>query len=113
MVRTRHVREEAIFLMIYLPPNTPLLAGLFHYYQLPYHTLQHYTNTNMSKYPNQNNQEPINWSRKFQGAAMGFASGAMIGALGTVLHARRITPQTMPAAVFMGTIMSVGYAIRM
>jgi len=68
----------------------------------------------MSNYPNQtNHQQPTNWSRKFQGAAVGFASGAMIGALGTVLHARRITPQTMPAAVFMGTIMSVGYAIRM
>jgi len=43
---------------------------------------------------------------------MGFASGSMIGAIGSMLHARRITPQTIPAAIFMGTIMSVGYAIR-
>mgnify|MGYP007080221020 CR=1 FL=1 len=59
-----------------------------------------------------NNNQPINWGRKFQGAAMGFASGSMIGAIGSVLHARRVTPQTIPAAVFMGTILSVGYAIR-
>lgn len=43
---------------------------------------------------------------------MGFASGSMIGAIGSVLHARRVTPQTIPAALFMGTVLSVGYAIR-
>ena len=55
---------------------------------------------------------PINWGRKFQGAAMGFACGSMIGAVGSVLHTRRITPQTLPSAFFFGTILAVGYAIR-
>eukprot|EP00980_Cylindrotheca_fusiformis_P029501 scaffold23493_cov116-Cylindrotheca_fusiformis.AAC.3 len=56
--------------------------------------------------------QPINWSRKFQGGAMGFACGSMIGAVGSVLQARRVTPQTMPAAFFFGTILAVGSAIR-
>ena len=62
--------------------------------------------------PDNSNNRPINWSRKFQGAAMGFASGSMIGAVASVLHARRVTPQTLPAALFMGTVLSAGYAIR-
>jgi len=68
--------------------------------------------SNHQQYNNKNNNQSISWSRKFKGAAMGFASGSMIGAIGSMLHARRITPQTIPAAIFMGTIMSVGYAIR-
>ena len=43
---------------------------------------------------------------------MGFAGGCMIGAVGSVLQARRITPQTMPAALFFGTVLAVGQAIR-
>lgn len=58
------------------------------------------------------NDRPINWSRKLQGAAVGFAGGTMIGGVGSILHARRVTPQTLPAALFFGTVMGVGYAIR-
>ena len=55
---------------------------------------------------------PINWGRKAKGGMMGFAGGCMIGAVGSVLQARRITPQTMPAALFFGTVLAVGQAIR-
>lgn len=47
-----------------------------------------------------------------QGGAMGFACGSMIGAVGSVLQTRRVTPQTLPAAFFLGTILAVGSAIR-
>lgn len=40
-------------------------------------------------------------------------SGTMIGGIGSLLHTRgRVTPQTLPAALFLGTILGVGYAIR-
>jgi len=64
---------------------------------------------------NYNNQadRPIDWSRKFKGAITGFAGGSMIGGIGSILHSRgRVTPQTLPAAMFLGTVLSVGYAIR-
>eukprot|EP00592_Proboscia_alata_P000088 CAMPEP_0194371370 /NCGR_PEP_ID=MMETSP0174-20130528/19791_1 /TAXON_ID=216777 /ORGANISM="Proboscia alata, Strain PI-D3" /LENGTH=67 /DNA_ID=CAMNT_0039149401 /DNA_START=132 /DNA_END=335 /DNA_ORIENTATION=- len=57
-------------------------------------------------------QQQINWSRKFQGAALGFAGGSMIGTVSSVLHARRLTPQALPTAMFLGTILAVGGAIR-
>ena len=60
----------------------------------------------------QQDQPPINWSRKLKGAVTGFAGGSMIGGVGSVLHSRRITPQTLPAAMFLGTVLAVGYAIR-
>ncbi|VEU34965.1 unnamed protein product [Pseudo-nitzschia multistriata] len=67
----------------------------------------------MRRYPTQPN-EPIDWSRKIQGALSGFACGSMIGGIGSLLQSRgRITPQTLPAAMFLGTVLGVGYAIRM
>jgi hypothetical protein len=45
---------------------------------------------------------------------MGFAGGSMIGGIGSVLQSRgKVTPQALPAAMFMGTVLAVGYAIRM
>jgi len=59
-------------------------------------------------------QRPIDWGRKAQGFAAGFACGSMIGMVGSVLHTRRIPPgpQAVQAALFMGTILAVGSAIR-
>ena len=45
---------------------------------------------------------------------MGFAGGSMIGGIGSVMQSRgKVTPQTLPAAMFLGTVLAVGYAIRM
>ena len=69
----------------------------------------------MSRYnTNKNSKRPVNWSRKAQGAVAGFACGTVLGAAGTVLHTRRLaaTPQGLSAALFMGTILAVGGAIR-
>ena len=62
----------------------------------------------------QQQQQPINWSRKFQGAAMGFACGSVIGMASTILHQQRLRPgpQGLQAALFMGTILAVGGAIK-
>eukprot|EP00565_Helicotheca_tamesis_P003793 CAMPEP_0185725532 /NCGR_PEP_ID=MMETSP1171-20130828/1770_1 /TAXON_ID=374046 /ORGANISM="Helicotheca tamensis, Strain CCMP826" /LENGTH=66 /DNA_ID=CAMNT_0028393679 /DNA_START=314 /DNA_END=517 /DNA_ORIENTATION=- len=60
-------------------------------------------------------QQPINWSRKAQGAAAGFACGSVVGLVATVLHTRRIrptSPQSLGSALFMGTVLGIGGAIR-
>jgi len=62
----------------------------------------------------QRHDPPINWSRKAQGFVAGFACGSVIGMVGSVLHTRRVTPgpQAIQAALFMGTVLAVGGAIR-
>jgi hypothetical protein len=68
----------------------------------------------MRRYSTQQQDRPIDWSRKFKGGLMGFAGGSMIGGIGSVLQSRgKVTPQALPAAMFMGTVLAVGYAIRM
>jgi hypothetical protein len=59
-------------------------------------------------------QPPINWGRKAQGAMVGFAGGAIIGFAASVLHSRRFraTPQAISGALFMGTVLGIGGAIR-
>ena len=67
----------------------------------------------MRRYPTAGDDRSIDWTRKLKGGGMGFMSGTMIGGIGSLLHTRgRVTPQTLPAALFLGTILGVGYAIR-
>eukprot|EP00563_Minutocellus_polymorphus_P020810 CAMPEP_0197718854 /NCGR_PEP_ID=MMETSP1434-20131217/2842_1 /TAXON_ID=265543 /ORGANISM="Minutocellus polymorphus, Strain CCMP3303" /LENGTH=113 /DNA_ID=CAMNT_0043303547 /DNA_START=166 /DNA_END=505 /DNA_ORIENTATION=- len=58
------------------------------------------------------NQQPVNWGRKFQGAAAGFACGSVIGMFAQTLHSGRMrpTPQGLSAALFMGTVLGIGGA---
>jgi len=68
----------------------------------------------MRRYPTQPDNQPIDWSRKAKGALTGFTGGSMIGGIGSLLQSKgRVTPQTLPAAMFLGTVLGVGYAIRM
>jgi hypothetical protein len=62
----------------------------------------------------QQQQQPINWGRKAQGAFAGFACGAVIGLVASVLHSRRFraTPQAISGALLMGTVLGIGGAIR-
>ena len=65
----------------------------------------------MSRQYSQN--RPINWGRKAQGFGAGFACGSVIGMVGSALHTRRVGgPQGIQAALFMGTMLAVGGAIR-
>lgn len=57
--------------------------------------------------------QQTNWTRKLQGGAAGFACGSMVGAVGSILHTRRVTPRTLPSAMFMGTVLAFGSMIRM
>lgn len=69
----------------------------------------------MSSRHSQQNARPVNnWPRKAQGAAFGFAGGFVIGAVGSVLHSRqwRASPQSLQAALFLGTVLAVGGAIK-
>eukprot|EP00978_Attheya_sp_CCMP212_P018124 scaffold49244_cov52-Attheya_sp.AAC.3 len=68
----------------------------------------------MANHPRHPTQRGTNWARKAQGAGAGFACGTIIGAVGTVLHSGRLrpTPQSVSAALFMGTVLAIGGAIR-
>jgi len=63
---------------------------------------------------NRQQERPINWGRKFQGAAAGFACGSVIGLFAQTLHSGRMrpTPQGLSAALFMGTVLGIGGAIK-
>jgi len=85
-----------------------LLCSFDHDQASEEHTHKH---TTMSR----NRQEqPINWGRKFQGAAAGFACGSVIGMFAQTLHSGRMrpTPQGLSAALFMGTVLGIGGAIK-
>ena len=58
--------------------------------------------------------QPINWGRKVQGGLVGFCCGSVVGVVANVLHTRRLkpTPQTLSTALFMGTVLGIGGAIR-
>lgn len=65
-------------------------------------------------YSQQPQDEGIHWGRKARGFAARFACGSVIGMVGSVLHTRRLPPgpQAVQAALFMGTVLAVGGAIR-
>ena len=70
--------------------------------------------TNPTFHMSRRQEQPINWGRKFQGAAAGFACGSVIGMFASTLHSGRIrpNPQSLSAALFMGTVLGIGGAIK-